>query len=79
MYIAEETRLVEKRIYSRKCTELKNYFRQNSKKEVIEQFKQYLQNYRVIPVVLKYFIRKLIINHFHRYVGHLDDENLKKH
>jgi len=27
--------------------------RQNSKQEAINQFKQYLQNYRAIPVVLK--------------------------
>lgn len=58
--------------------ELKNCFRQNSKKEAIEQFKQYLQNYRAIPVVLKDFIRKHIINHFHRYVEHLDDENIER-
>ncbi len=58
--------------------ELKNCFRQNSKQEAIEQFKQYLQNYRAIPVVLKDFIRKHIINHFHRYVEHLDDENIEK-
>ena len=58
--------------------ELKNCFRQNSTKEAIEQFKQYLQNYRAIPVVLKDFIRKHIINHFHRYVQHLDDENIEK-
>ena len=32
-----------------------------------------------IPVVLKDFIRKHIINHFHRYVQHLDDENIEKH
>ena len=31
-----------------------------------------------IPVVLKDFIRKHIINHFHRYVQHLDDENIRK-
>ena len=31
-----------------------------------------------IPVVLKDFIRKHIINHFHRYVQHLDDENIEK-
>ena len=58
--------------------ELKNCFRQNSKQEAIEQFKQYLQNYRTIPIVLKDFIRKHIINHFHRYVKHLDDENIEK-
>ena len=58
--------------------ELKNCFRQNSKQEAIEQFKQYLQNYIAIPVVLKDFIRKHIINHFHRYVEHLDDENIEK-
>ena len=58
--------------------ELKNCFRQNSKQEAIEQFKQYLQNYRAIPVVLKDFIRKHIINHFHRYVEHLDNENIEK-
>ena len=58
--------------------ELKNCFRQNSKQEAIEQFKQYLKNYRAIPVVLKDFIRKHIINHFHRYVEHLDDENIEK-
>ena len=58
--------------------ELKNCFRQNSTKEAIGQFKQYLQNYVAIPVVLKDFIRKHIINHFHRYVQHLDDENIEK-
>ena len=58
--------------------ELKNCFRQNSTKEAIEQFGQYLQNYMAIPVVLKDFIRKHIINHFHRYVQHLDDENIEK-
>ena len=47
--------------------ELKDCFRQNSTKEAIEKFKQYLQNYRAIPVVLKDFIRKHIINHSHRY------------
>ena len=57
---------------------MKNFFRQNSKQEAIEQFKQYLQNYRAIPVVLKDFIRKHIIMHFHRYVEHLDDENIEK-
>ena len=57
---------------------LKDCFRQNSTKEAIEHFKQYLQNYRAIPVVLKDFIRKHIINHFHRYVQHLDDENIEK-
>ena len=31
-----------------------------------------------IPAVLKDFIRKHIINHFHRYVQHLDDENIEK-
>ena len=31
-----------------------------------------------IPVVLKDFIRKHIINHFHRYVPHLDDEIFEK-
>ena len=58
--------------------ELKNCFWQNSTKEAIEHFKQYLLNYRAIPVVLKDFIRKHIINHFHRYVQHLDDENIEK-
>ena len=38
--------------------ELKNCFRQNSTKEAIGQFKQYLQNYMAIPGVLKDFIRK---------------------
>ena len=57
---------------------LKNCFRQNSKKEAIEKFKQYLQNYNAIPVVLKDFIRKHIINHFHRYVEHLDDSEIEK-
>lgn len=60
------------------ANELKNCFRQNSKQEAIEQFKQYLQNYSAIPVVLKDFIRKHIIMHFHRYVEHLDDENIEK-
>ena len=58
--------------------ELKTCFRQNSKQEAINQFKQYLQNYRAIPSVLKDFIRKHITNHFHRYVKHLDDENIEK-
>ena len=58
--------------------ELKNCFRQNSKQEAINQFKQYLQNYGAILVVLKDFIRKHIIMHFHRYVEHLDDENIEK-
>ncbi len=58
--------------------ELKNCFRQNSKQEAINKFKQYLQNYRAIPVVLKDFIRKHIINHFHRYVEHLDDDKIEK-
>ena len=58
--------------------ELKDCFRQNSTKEAIEKFKQYLQNYMAIPVVLKDFIRKHIINHFHRYVQHLDDENIER-
>ena len=31
-----------------------------------------------IPVVLKDFIRKHIINHFYRYVQHLDDKNIEK-
>lgn len=31
-----------------------------------------------IPVVLKDFIRKHIINHFYRYVQDLDDENIEK-
>ena len=57
--------------------ELKNCFRQNSKQEAIEKFKEYLQNYTTIPVVLKDFIRKHIINHFHRYVEHLDDDNIE--
>ena len=56
--------------------ELKDCFRQNSTKEAIEHLKLYLQNYRTIPVVLKYFIIKHIINHPHRYVQHLDDENI---
>ena len=58
--------------------ELKNCFRQKSTKEAINKFKQYLQNYMSIPVVLKDFIRKHIINHFHRYVQYLDDENIEK-
>ena len=58
--------------------ELKNCFRQNSTKEGIGQFKQYLQNYMAIPAVLKDSIRKYIINHFHRYIQHLDDENIEK-
>ena len=58
--------------------ELKYCFRQNSTKEAIEKFKQYLQNYRAIPVVLKDFIRKHIINPFRTYVQHLDDENIEK-
>ena len=31
-----------------------------------------------IPVVLKDSIRKYIINRFHRYIQHLDDENIEK-
>ena len=31
-----------------------------------------------IPVVLKDSIRKYIINHSHRYIQHLDDENIEK-
>lgn len=31
-----------------------------------------------IPEVLKDSIRKHIINHFHRYIQHLDDENIEK-
>ena len=58
--------------------ELKNCFRQNSKQEAINKFKQYLQNYRTIPLVLKDFIIKYTINHFHRYVEHLDDEKIEK-
>ena len=57
---------------------LKDCFRQNSTKESIDYFKLYLQNYRAIPAVLKDFIRKHIINHFHRYVQHLDDETIEK-
>ena len=56
---------------------LNNCFRQNSKQEAIEKFKEYLQNYTTIPVVLKDFIRKHIINHFHRYVEHLDDDHIE--
>ena len=58
--------------------ELKDCFRQNSTKEAIEHFKLYLQNYRAIPSILKDFIRKHIINHFHRYVQHLNNENIEK-
>ena len=68
----------KERDYIMKMQELKDCFRQNSTKEAIEHFKLYLQNYRAIPVVLKDFIRKHIINHFHRYVQHLDDENIEK-
>ena len=57
---------------------LKNCFRQNSKQEAIEKFKKYLQNYIAIPPVLKDFIRKHIINHFHRYIEYLDDNNIEK-
>lgn len=57
---------------------MKNCFRQNSTKEAIGQFKQYLQNYMAIPEVLKDSIRKHIINHFHRHIQHLDDENIEK-
>lgn len=31
-----------------------------------------------IPEVLKDSIRKYTINHFHRYIQHLDDENIEK-
>lgn len=31
-----------------------------------------------IPEVLKDSIRKHIINHFHRHIQHLDDENIEK-
>ena len=67
-----------KRPYLRKCTRIKKLLQTKFKQEAIEQFKQYLQNYRAIPVVLKDFIRKHIIMHFHRYVEHLDDENIEK-
>ena len=70
--------MVKKETIFTKMQELKDCFRQNSTKEAIEHFKPYLQNYRAIPVVLKDFIRKHIINHFHRYVQHLDDENIEK-
>jgi len=64
-------------ISMKNAQELKYYFRQNSTKEAIEKFKQYLQNYRVIPAVLKDFIRKHIINNFYRYVQYLDYENIE--
>ena len=68
----------KKEIISMKnAQELKDYFRQNSTKEAIEKFKQYLQNYRATPAILKDFIRKHIIKHFHKYVQHLDDENIE--
>ena len=51
--------------------------KQNSTKEAIEQFKQYLRDYIAISV-FNDFIRKHIINHFHRYLQHLDDENIEK-
>ena len=78
--LATYGRIIREQSFSgiRNANELKNCFRQNSKQEAIEQFKQYLQDYRVIPVVLKDFIRKHIIMHFHRYVEHLDDENIEK-
>lgn len=68
----------EKQVIYDNAEKLKNCFRQNSSKDAINKFKQYLQNYTAIPVVLKDFIRKHIINHFQRYIEYLDDENIEK-
>ena len=62
----------------RKCTGIKKLLQTKLKQEAINKFKQYLQNYRAIPAVLKDFIQKHIINHFHRYVEHLYDEKIEK-
>ena len=58
----------EKQIIYDNGEKLKNCFRQNSSKDAINEFKQYLQNYTDIPTLLKDFIRKHIINHFQRYI-----------
>ena len=57
----------------------KNCFRLKSTKESIEYFKQYLQNYSVIQVVLKDFIRKYIINQFQRDIHALMIKISRKH
>ena len=67
----------KERIYEN-ADELKNCFRQNSSKEAIEKFKNYLKNYHSIPEVLRQFIHKHILNHFKRYIEYLDDENIEK-
>ena len=51
---------------------IKKLFQTKFKARRIEKFKEYLQNYSAILIVLRDFIRKHIINHFHRYVEHLD-------
>lgn len=58
--------------------ELKEIFQQKTTNESITKFKQYLKNYNTIPIVLKKFIRKHIINHFSRYIQHLKDLNIPK-
>ena len=68
----------EKQVIYDNAQILKNCFRQNSSKDAINKFKQYLQNYTTIPAVLKDFIQKHIINHFQRYIQYLDDENIEK-
>ncbi len=68
----------EKQVIYDNALKLKNCFRQNSSKDTINEFKQYLQNYTAIPVVLKDFIRKHIINHFQQYMQYLDDKNIEK-
>ena len=67
----------KERIY-KNADELKNCFRQNSSKEAIEKFKNYLKNYHSIPEVLRQFIHKHVLNHFKRYIEYLDDENIEK-
>ena len=67
----------KERIYQN-ADELKNCFRQNSSKESIEKFKNYLKNYSSIPEVLRQFIHKHVLNHFKRYIEYLDDENIEK-
>lgn len=67
----------KERIY-KNADELKNCFRQNTSKEAIEKFKNYLKNYHSIPEVLRQFIHKHVLNHFKRYIEYLDDENIEK-
>lgn len=68
----------EKQNIYNNAEELKNCFREKSVKKAIDKFKQYLEKYNAIPTVLKDFIRKHIINHFHRYVQYLDNEKIER-